>query len=160
MGVGVFDVILDGALEFSHAFEHAATPRRMRRAVTFPSQRSPNRLVEPWKFLMPVPGRAAANHFALQHIKRNLASGTQPRAPASFPYHPFGRKRSWKFALALRTCMIPLRIHRSSFRSGPGWSAGKCGTIFAHCLSLNQNKFASRDLASQPVDQALESKHG
>ena len=44
--------------------------------------------------------------------------------------------------------MIPLKIRRSSSRSGPGWFVGKCGTIFVHCSSLNQNKFESMDLAS------------
>jgi hypothetical protein len=48
-----------------------------------------------------------------------------------------------------RTCMIPLRMRRSSLRAGPGWFVGKCGTIFAHCSSLNQNKFASMACGSQ-----------
>jgi hypothetical protein len=43
----------------------------------------------------------------------------------------------------LRTCMIPLKIRRSSLRRGPGWLVGKCGSIFAHCSSLNQNQCAS-----------------
>jgi hypothetical protein len=47
------------------------------------------------------------------------------------------------------TCMIPLKIRRSSLRLGPGWLEGKCGTIFAHCSSLNQNKFASMAAVSQ-----------
>jgi hypothetical protein len=38
------------------------------------------------------------------------------------------------------TCMIPLKLSRLSLRSGPGWFAGRCGSIFAHCSSLNQNE--------------------
>jgi hypothetical protein len=56
--------------------------------------------------------------------------------------------------------MIPLKIRRSSFRSGPGWLVGKCGSIFDHCSSLKQNKSALMGLAPDPVDQALESTHG
>jgi hypothetical protein len=33
------------------------------------------------------------------------------------------------------------------------------GTIFAHCSSVNQNKFASMDVASKPFDQASKSKN-
>jgi len=43
--------------------------------------------------------------------------------------------------------MIPLSIRRSSLRPGPGWLRGKCGSIFAHCSSLNQNKFSVSDSA-------------
>src|SRR5881398_3214799 len=57
------------------------------------------------------------------------------------------------------TCMIPLKMRRSSLRLGPGWLKGKCGTIFAHCSSLNQNKFAPMTCPPKPVDQALEPKH-
>src|SRR5689334_18985257 len=52
--------------------------------------------------------------------------------------------------------MIPLRMRRSSLRSGPGWLIGKCGTIFAHCSSLNQNSVEVIGLAPSP-DQAFES---
>jgi DDE family transposase len=45
--------------------------------------------------------------------------------------------------------MTPLKIRRSSFRSGPGWSVGKCGSIFAHCSSLNQNRLALRAFLKQ-----------
>ena len=35
-------------------------------------------------------------------------------------------------------------------------SPANAGTIFAHCSSLNQNKFAFMDVASKSVDQAIE----
>jgi hypothetical protein len=55
--------------------------------------------------------------------------------------------------------MIPLKMRRSSFRAGPGWLVGKCGSTFDHCSSLNQKKSAPIGLAPQTVDQALESTH-
>jgi hypothetical protein len=54
--------------------------------------------------------------------------------------------------------MIPLKIRRSSLRLGPGWLEGKCGTIFAHCSSLNQNKFASMAAAPQWLTKTLNQK--
>jgi hypothetical protein len=53
---------------------------------------------------------------------RSYAFGqsTQPTSRANFvSYFPFGRKPSWKFALAFSTCMILLKISRSSLRQGP-----------------------------------------
>jgi hypothetical protein len=55
--------------------------------------------------------------------------------------------------------MIPLKMRRSFWRLGPGWLTGRCGMIFAHCVSLNQNKFVSMALA--PINrQAIESMYG
>jgi hypothetical protein len=106
-------------------------------------------------------GRSGCRRSCAGHIPRAQSRQRQPTSRASFvSYLHFGRKRSRKFALAFSRCIIPPRIRGSSFRSGRGQFAGKCGTIFAHGSSLNQNKFASLDLASQPVDQAVESKHG
>jgi len=34
---------------------------------------------------------------------------------------------------------MPLSTLRSSTRSGPVWTIGKCGSITCHCSSLNQN---------------------
>ena len=34
--------------------------------------------------------------------------------------------------------MIPLMTRRSSLRSGPVWTIGRCGSIAAHCSSLSQ----------------------
>jgi hypothetical protein len=41
----------------------------------------------------------------------------------------------------LSTCTIPLITRRSSARSTPRTSFGKCGSIRAHCSSLSQNRF-------------------
>jgi hypothetical protein len=38
--------------------------------------------------------------------------------------------------------MIPLKIRRLFRGCGPGRFTGMIGSIFAHCSSLNQNKFA------------------
>jgi hypothetical protein len=38
--------------------------------------------------------------------------------------------------------MMPLKIRRSSSRTGPRWFFGKCGSIFDHCSLVNQNKSA------------------
>src|SRR6185312_5624247 len=42
----------------------------------------------------------------------------------------------------LRTCRMPLITLRSSTRSLPRTSVGRCGSIRRHCSSLSQNKFA------------------
>src|SRR6185369_8902606 len=70
---------------------------------------------------------------------------------------PYSLGQSCQRQPIFRTCMIPLRMRRSSFRSGPGWFVGRCGMIFAHCSSSNQNKFESIRLGSLQVDQAIES---
>src|ERR1700719_714345 len=71
---------------------------------------------------------------------------------------PYSFGQSCQRQPILRTCMILLKMRRSSLRSGPGWFVGKCGTIFTHCSSLNQNKFPSMALDLRAVDQAIESK--
>src|SRR5262249_19897621 len=70
---------------------------------------------------------------------------------------PYSFGQSCQRQPIFKTCMIPLRMRRSSFRSGPGWFVGRCGMIFAHCSSSNQNKFESIGLGSLQVDQAIES---
>jgi len=51
------------------------------------------------------------------------------------------------------------QMRRSSFRSGPGWLIGNGGSIFVHCMSLNQNKFTPHGLVPGSFDQPLESQH-
>ena len=70
----------------------------------------------------------------------NRPSGSQPRAPTSFPIFPSGGNQAGSLRSHLHD---PAQISRSSLRRGPGWFAGKSGSIFAHCSSLNQNKCAS-----------------
>jgi hypothetical protein len=41
----------------------------------------------------------------------------------------------------LSTCTIPLITRRSSLRSTPRTSVGKCGSIRAHCSSFSQKRF-------------------
>ena len=41
----------------------------------------------------------------------------------------------------LNTCTIPLMTRRSSARSTPRTSVGRCGSIRFHCSSLSQNRF-------------------
>jgi hypothetical protein len=72
---------------------------------------------------MPVPRDCTILRHPPDHAKQR-GDGRQP---------PFGRKRSWKFALVFRTCMIPRKIGRSFLRGGPGWFTGKCGSLFGPC---------------------------
>jgi len=39
--------------------------------------------------------------------------------------------------------MIPLMTRRSSMRSGPVWTIGRCGSIAAHCSSLSEKLSAT-----------------
>jgi hypothetical protein len=39
--------------------------------------------------------------------------------------------------------MMPLRMRRSSLRSGPVWTIGRCGSIAAHCSSLSKKLSAT-----------------
>jgi hypothetical protein len=41
--------------------------------------------------------------------------------------------------------MMPLITRRSSARSTPRTSVGRCGAIRAHCASLSQNRFLRID---------------
>src|SRR5271163_2086701 len=68
---------------------------------------------------------------------------------------PYSFGQSCQRQPIFRTCMIPLKMRRSSLRSGPGWFVGKCGTIFDHCSSLNQNKFESIDLVPSQLTKPL-----
>jgi hypothetical protein len=83
------------------------------------------------------PARSSARSDYRRTCAGRIPSGTCPRQPT------------------VSTCMMPLRIRRSYLRSGPGWFVGKCGTIFAHCSSVNQTKFASLDLASSSLTKRL-----
>src|SRR5258705_4918609 len=47
----------------------------------------------------------------------------------------------------MSTCTIPLITRRSSARSTPRTSVGKCGSIRAHCSSLSQNRFLPMNLS-------------
>jgi hypothetical protein len=89
-----------------------------------------------------------------------FGQSTQPTSRASFvSYFPFGRKPSWKFALAFSTCMIPLKISRSSLRQGPvGLPAKRLDLRPLLIVDPKQMRFHRR--ASKSVDQPLESKHG
>jgi hypothetical protein len=66
---------------------------------------------------------------------------------------------NWKFALAFSTCMIPLKISRSSLRQGPvGLPAKRLDLRPLLIVDPKQMRFHRR--ASKSVDQPLESKHG
>src|SRR6476659_2645441 len=54
---------------------------------------------------------------------------------------PYSGGQSHQRQPHLSTCTIPLITRRSSARSTPRTSVGKCGSIRAHCSSLSQNKF-------------------
>jgi hypothetical protein len=68
---------------------------------------------------------------------------------------PYSCGQSFQRQPTFCTCMIPLKIRRSSFRAGPGWLVGKCGSIFDHCSSLNQNKSALIGLAPNRLTKPL-----
>src|ERR1700730_11689626 len=96
------------------------------------------------------------------HGRRNSSAiaWILPASRASFvSYLPFGRKPSWKFAFAFSTCMIPLKISRSSLRRGPGWFAQKRLDL-RPLLIVEPKQMRFHRLASKSVDQPLESKHG
>ena len=57
-------------------------------------------------------------------------------------YGPYSGGQSCHRHPVFRTCMIPLKIRRLSCGFGPGRCIGIRGSIFSHCSSLNQNKFA------------------
>src|SRR6185437_7065190 len=55
---------------------------------------------------------------------------------------PYSGGQSHQRQPLLSTCTIPLMTRRSSTRSTPRTSVGKCGSIRIHCSSLSQNRFA------------------
>src|SRR6478672_13369380 len=60
---------------------------------------------------------------------------------------PYSGGQSHQRQPLLRTCTIPLITRRSSTRSTPRTSVGKCGSIRAHCSSLSQNRFLPMNLS-------------
>src|SRR6185437_8365229 len=51
------------------------------------------------------------------------------------------------------TCKMPLITRRSSTRSLPRTSVGKCGSILCHCSSLSQNKLLLMIPRSPPAEK-------
>ena len=57
-------------------------------------------------------------------------------------YGPYSGGQSCQRHPVFNTWMIPLRIRRLFCGFGPGLFIGRRGSIFAHCRSFNQNRFA------------------
>src|SRR3954467_1548105 len=71
---------------------------------------------------------------------------------------PYSGGQSHQRQPLLSTCTIPLMTRRSSARSTPRTSVGKCGSIRSHCSSLSQNRFLRTARSPKDESRRMESE--